>query len=92
MKSVYPTHQLQHMDQWPSAGFATADVSRGTSSGKIVRTSPGSRGLGVSGGKIATVVSHPTTQICGTGSILSPSSWDTKSSEVFLPYDCVDIA
>jgi len=90
--SVYPTHQLQHMDLLSSAAFATADVSRGVSSGKIVRTSPGSRGLVVSADKIATVVSHPTIQICGAGSILSPSSWDAKSSDAFLPCDCDDTA
>ena len=46
----------------------------------------------MSAGKIATVVSHSTIQICGAGSILNPSNRDAKSSDVFLPYDCGDIA
>jgi len=37
------------------------------------------------------VVSHPTIQICGAGLIFSPSSWDAKSSDGLLPYDCGDM-
>jgi len=62
------------------------------SGGKIVRTLADSRGFSVSAGKITTVVSHPTVQIWGAGSILSSSSRGTKSSGVFLSQCCDDIA
>lgn len=59
---------------------------------KIVRTFAGSSGFNVSGGKITTVVFHPAIQIRGVGSILSPSSWETKSPGIFLSRDRDDIA
>ena len=88
VQSVYPTRQPQRMDLWPSAGFASIDVSHSVSGGKADRTFVGSRGLGVSADRITTVVSHPTVQMCGAGLIWSPSSLDTRSSDAFLSPGC----